>query len=198
MGRKVAIVAKGGTSALAPWQDEEWEIWGMPWISYPRVDVLFEPHEHDAYADNEFVDRWKSILMPQYEGLPIYCPKSRVDEFENGRELPIKEIKRACKFTYLENTICYQLGFAMLQDDIDEISLFGIHMRGPSEYEHERAFVMYAIGVLEGKGMKVNIVDGSPLFMSLWEAGRYGVNQKRRDFSMWGGAGAAVHIPVKE
>ena len=43
--RKIAIVAKAATSANAPWHDEGWEIWGMPWISYPRVDKFFEIHE---------------------------------------------------------------------------------------------------------------------------------------------------------
>jgi hypothetical protein len=53
-------------------------------------------------------------------------------------------------------------------------------MMGTHEYAAERPSVTYLIGLAQGKGIKVSIAPGSPLFMSCHVAGRYGLPGGRR------------------
>lgn len=179
--RKIAIVAKGGTSALAPWHDESWEIWGIPWISYPRCDVFFEMHEkgcindasiaYDPYwASEEWVDK--------LDGKQIYCAPSRT-YLPNSIEYPLEEIKKSIPFHYLENSISYMIALA-IHEKVDVIGLWGVHMRGQYEYEAERPSITYLIGFAQGMGIEVYIPPGNPLMASVWEQGRYGVSNEKR------------------
>jgi len=191
MSRKIAIVAKGGTSSLAPWRDKEWEIWGVPWISYPRVDVLFDIHEDEltrrspekAAKDDEIREQVKQY----YWHLPCYCPPSRAYAYGNPKPFPIDEIMARFPRPHLDNSIAYMIAFALMQD-VEEIGLWGVHMVGRTELFWEKPSVTYWVGYAEGRGVKVTIPDGCPLFMSMWEAGRYGVNDRKRFISPHMGA----------
>ena len=46
---KVAIVARAPTNVAAPFHDTSWRIWGLPWVRYPRVDLVFEMHEQACW-----------------------------------------------------------------------------------------------------------------------------------------------------
>lgn len=178
--KKVAIVAKGGTSSLAPWHDKSWEIWGMPWIKYPRVDLLFDMHENEVYrtALPHAEDYWKNEEWINSYDKPLYCTKDR-QHLPYAMEYPMNEVIASIPFPYLENTISYMLALA-IHNEVDEIGLWGVHMRGQYEYEAERPSITYLIGLAQGKGIKVSVVDGCPLFASVWEQGRYGVNNRAR------------------
>lgn len=180
MGRRIAIVAKGGTSAFAPYRDSEWEVWGMPWISYPRVDLLFDIHEQGSLAPN-FDDKWVPLALSAYPDTPIMSVPSRKHLYPNYRDFPMAEVLAAVPKPIYENTVCYQIGYAIMLgvDEVEEISLPGVHMMG--DYEDERASVLYLCGIAEGMGIKVTTPPGSPLFISRWQAGRYGVDLARRD-----------------
>lgn len=180
--RKVAIVAKAGTSALAPWRDAEWEIWGMPWIGYPRVTHLFEVHTQafcDASEGDSRDEAWLPEALEKYAGVPVYCDPSRVHAFPTAIEYPLAEVKRSLPIPYLENTIAYQLALA-IHEQVDEIGLWGVHMMGRGEFTWQRPSVTYLIGLAQGRGIKVTNVPGSPLFMSGYEGGRYGLTAGER------------------
>jgi hypothetical protein len=182
--RKVAIVAKAATSALAPWHDEEWEIWGLPWISYPRCDRMFEMHHQSMAAldpDPYFrEDRWAAeFARKPYGECPVYCDASRMRLFANPVEYPIKAVKAELPIPFLENSIAYQIALA-IHERVDEIGLYGVHMVGASEYIAERPSVTYLIGLAQGRGIKVTIAAGSPLMASYWMKGRYGLSSEKR------------------
>jgi hypothetical protein len=179
--RKVAIIGKAGTSGLAPWRDTEWEIWGMPWISCPRVTLLFDVHTEERWAESTKLKDadWIEMYRKEYADIPVYCDKSRFHVFNKPVELPVDRITAALPFPYLENTIAYQLAFAIMEG-VDEIGLWGIHMMGSGEYIEERPSVTYLIGLAQGRGIKVTIAPGSPLFMSCNVAGRYGLPGGKR------------------
>lgn len=175
--RKVAIVAKAGTSALAPWHSD-WEIWGMPWIDYPRVDVLFDIHSRSCACATELEPVIRE-LQPRYRELPVYCDPSRLADYPKAIEFPLEEVKKVLPFWYLENTIAYQLAFAIHQQ-VDTIGLWGVHMMGRNEFAFQRPSVTYLIGLAQGRGIEVQVVPGSPLFMSGYIQGRYGVTDEIR------------------
>lgn len=189
MARKIAIVGKGGTYALAPWQQQEWEIWGMPWVFFERYTRLFELHSQelcDTIVGDDRDEVWLSEALRRYAGVPVYCDPSRLYAFpDDGIEYPLAEISRAIPIPYFENTIAYQLAMAIwehsLGERVEEIGLYGIHMMGRGEFVWQRPSVTYLIGLAQGMGIKVTSAPGSPLFMSGWIAGRYGVDNQRRD-----------------
>jgi hypothetical protein len=177
---KVAIVGKAGTSGLAPWRDKEWEIWGMPWISCPRVTRLFDVHTQEFWDQNKDMpeESWMPACRELYPDIPVYCDPSRVHAFNKAVAYPSEAIA-SLPFAYLENTIAYELALA-IHEGVGEIALWGIHMMGSHEFAAERPSVTYLIGLAQGKGIKVSIAPGSPLMMSCHTAGRYGHTGGRR------------------
>lgn len=176
--RKVAIVARGGTNRLAPFRDKEWEIWGLPWISYPRLDVAFELHSQQFYEDIEDSwlkqEGWRKEFNRDNPNAITYCDPSRMHGFKNPREYPLEEVAKSIPIFYFENSIGYMLALAIHQR-VGEIGLYGVHMFAGAEAELAAPCVAYMVGVAQGRGIKVTVAEGSPLFMSNWTHGRYGV-----------------------
>ena len=175
-------MAKGGSSALAPWRDEEWEIWGFPWLIYPRVDRMFEPHSEELSQTFEGIsatDDWLPKFLKRCGDVPVYCDPSRMHLFPNAIEYPLKEICSALPYAFLENTIAYQLAMA-IWEKVDVIGLWGVHMMGHLEFVWQRPSVTYLVGLAQGRGIEVVLAPGSPLFMSGYEAGRYGPKSNER------------------
>lgn len=184
---KVAIVAKGGTSSLAPWRNPEWEIWGLPWISYPRVTRLFDLHTQECvdccpvewFQKGEWVEKGRK----QFETVPVYCDSSRAHLYPDAVPYPLEAVQAFLPYAYLENSIAYQLALAMYEG-AEEIGLYGVHMMGRPEFVYERPSVTYLVGLAQGKGIRVSIPPGSPLFMSAYEAGRYGPKEVVREYAL--------------
>lgn len=176
--RKVAIIAGGGTASLAPFRDEAWELWGMPWIHYPRITHLFEIHADDFYTGPD-AERDGTIAetAERFPEVPVYCHPSRACLFKNPVTYPIEDVLTLLPIPYLESTVAYQLAFA-LRERVNEVALYGVHQIG--EYIWEKPCVTYLVGLLQGNGIRVSIVPGSPLFMSKHKAGRYGLGGGER------------------
>lgn len=183
MGRKVAIVAKAGTSALAPWDDLSWEIWGLPWIKYQRVDCLFEIHTQAMVDESDKLRSMQKTWHPHYlkncRDALVYCDKTREHLFKRVAHYPLEDVCKSVPVPFLENSVSYQLALA-IHECVDEIGLYGVHMVASREYMLERASVLYLVGLAQGRGIKVHIPDGCPLFMSAWLEGRYGVSHEKR------------------
>lgn len=179
--RKVAIVGKAGTSSLAPWRDEEWEIWGMPWISCPRVTRLFDVHTQPFWNKCSVLkdEDWMWHYRENCLDVPVYCDASRVGVFYKPVVYPLEEVTASLPIPYLENSIAYELALA-IHEGVDEIGLWGVHMMGSAEYAEERPSVTYLIGLAQGRGINVSVVPGSPLFMSANIGGRYGLEFGKR------------------
>lgn len=182
--RKVAIVAKAGTSANAPWHDETWEIWGMPWISHPRISRFYEPHSFHAWeeAGPESVaeyHKWREKYYRQHPHIPLYVMHDDLSKFPGARAYPIREVLDMLPQKYLENTVAYMIAHA-IQEGVDEIGLWGVHHAFSQEHTLQRPSITYLVGFAEGRGIKVSVAPGSPLFMSMWIQGRYGIDSQRR------------------
>ncbi len=167
--RKVAIVARAGTSSLAPFRDETWEIWGMPWISYPRLTRAYDIHSAQYYEDVEpgwLKDRfWVDLFNQEQPNCPIYCDPTSMGDFLNPKEYPLDAIAGQQPIFYFENSVCYMIAHAIYElHPGDEIGLWGVHM-----------WVGDEAGLAQGRGITVSVAPGSPLFLSSWAAGRYGL-----------------------
>lgn len=175
---KVAIVARGGTAGDAPWHDKEWAIWGLPWIAYPRVDRLFEIHEEGFYTGpDEVRDKFVADSCKRWPEVPVYCTASRAYMFKNPVPYPFEEVIASLPFPFLEDSVSYMIALA-IYEGVDELALYGVHMMGA--YASHRPAVTHLIGLAAGKGIKVTNCPGSPLFMSHYMHGRYGISTETR------------------
>lgn len=174
-------MAKAATAAFAPWADPEWEIWGLPWVTYPgRVDRYFEIHSRqvfDAATGAYGKEEW--IYNTNAMDTPVYCHRSRLLEFAHAVEYPLAEVRKTLPFTYLENSVAYQIALA-IHERRPAIGLYGVHMTGGAEYVWERPSVTYLVGLAQGRGIEVIVAPGSPLFMSRSVAGVYGDSPELR------------------
>ena len=171
MVRQVAILGKAASVAFAPFDDDDWEIWSIPWMENRRVDRLFDIHTQKAWDDEG------NPLEPGWEGAitdPVWCDPSRAHLFKNSVEYPFKDVANSLPIAFLECTISYQIALALLEG-VETIGLWGVHMMGRGEYAFQRPSVTYLVGLAQGRGVEVVIPDQSTLFQSNYRAGRYGV-----------------------
>lgn len=156
----------------------------MPWVEMPRATLLFEIHSQECLDAEENAvyreSRWLPKALEFYSDIPTLCHPSRTHLFPKGEDFPFDDVMAAVPCAYLENTIAYQLAYAIYEHKvlgrtIDRIGLFGVHMMGRLEFVWERPSVIYFIGLAQGMGIDVFMPPGAPLFMSGYMAGRYGL-----------------------
>jgi len=189
--KKVAIVGKAATATLAPYDDPEWDIWGLAWKNYPRVDLQFDVHHPDFKKAAEFKRHFNSHHNPDGlylakvngEKVPIMCHPSAMGSFERGRPFPFEEVKAILPRVYLDCSISWMIGYAMLIG-VEHIGLWGCHFMRKEEYAVQLPSVAYMIGLAEGRGVKVDVCAGAPMLMSGYVAGAYGISP---EFRFWKG-----------
>lgn len=172
MTRKVAIVGKAPTARLAPFSDLGWEIWGLAWVTYPRETMTFDPHTPGFGYQRENLARADAKHLPVIGHMS--APYALRQPFPFDEALALAD-------GYLESSIAYMLAYAILLE-VPVIGLWGVHMEALSEYAYQRPNLEYLIGLARGKGLTVSVCPGAPLLVSCWEAGRYGVSDRRRFF----------------
>lgn len=157
----------------------------MPWFHCPRLTRAFEVHDQsiaDGWTGEMEESEWLPEFKERHADVPVYCDPSRMHAFPNAIEFPLAEIAESIPFQYLETTISYEIALA-IHEGVEEIGLFGIHMMGREEFVWQRPSVTYLIGLAQGRGIKVTLAPGSPLFLSGFVSGRYGAGTALRDIS---------------
>lgn len=179
MTRKVAILGRAETFALAPFEDPTWELWALPWHHQVRkAHRLFEIHSRDSMSIvNQMPPSWEQASNLRHPGVPVYCHKSRLPSFPSGVEYPFEAVLASLPIPFLESSISYQIALA-LYEGVDEIGLFGVSMAAQSEYDYQRPSATYLVGLAQGRGVKVTIPQPNRLFESAWPSGRYGLDKK--------------------
>ncbi len=169
---KVAIVGMSPTAATAPWNDPEWEKWGLPWSGeWARMDRLFEVH-----------CRWESLQKREgYRdrletcGVPLYMQGNPVS---GALPYPADGVI-ALMGEYLESSVAYMVALA-IYEGAEEISIHGVDMKSYEEHGYQKPNMEYLIGFARGRGIKVHVRDDSPLLKHSGFAGyktRYGFEQ---------------------
>lgn len=169
--KKVALVGFAtNTLALVPWNDPEFEIWGMNQgylHMHRRADRWFELHNTEATADVRDPNylQWLSECP-----IPVYMLECR-DNVPNSMRYPIeKAIAYHGGLDYFMSTIAYMLALAGMEG-FEEVHLYGINLAISDEYFYEKPNAEEWIGYLRGKGIKVYVPKASSL---LKQYARYG------------------------
>jgi len=169
---QVAIVGLApSTHDQAPFEDPDWETWGLPWDEdmWPYLDRLFEIHplellrHHDARRPPGYEDRLKSL-----DSL-LYMQKA-YSEIPNALEYPVKRVSDYLGVDYFNSSISYIMALAMAEG-AEKIGIWGVDMVDLetdipsylSEFAYQRPNMEYLIGFARGKGIDVYIPPESPL-----------------------------------
>jgi hypothetical protein len=178
---KVAIVAKAATAALAPFDDPGWDIWGLAWVGYPRINRLFDIH--DVNFKQATPDDYNSQRNPEYlakvegTGTPVWSMPDA--PFKNRVEYPLDAVSADLGRAYFECTVSYMIALA-IHEKAERIGLWGCHFTGRTEFQWQRPSVTWLIGLAEGRGIPVEVCPGTPLMVSCYTWGRYGITPELR------------------
>ena len=168
--KKVAIVGfASNTLMLVPWNDPEFEIWGMNQgylHMHRKADRWMEMHMPEATADvrdPEYL-RWLSTI-----DIPVYMIERR-PEIPYSVRYPIEKAIEYAGRDYFMSTVAFGLALAALEG-FEEIHLYGINLAIGDEYFYEKPNAEWWIGKLEGRGIRIVIPQASSL---LKQYHRYG------------------------
>ena len=174
--KKVACVGfASNTLHLVPWNDPEYEIWGMNQghLHFQRqADRWFEMHQPEATADvrdPNYLQFLNSVTIP------VYMTDLR-PEVPNAVRYPIE---KACQWVgrdYFMSTVAYMLVLAAMEG-FEQVDLYGINLAIGDEYFYEKPNCEYLIGKLEGRGITVYVPQASSL---LKQFRRYGYHVDAR------------------
>lgn len=160
MGKKIAIVGTTASLVDAPYDDESWEIWGLngAYKAMKRWDMWFDLHDLDVL---------KKIHQPEY--FPFLANagnklmlNAKTDEFPDAGVFPYQELASNYR-KYFTNTVSWLIAYAMEQEDIEEIGIWGVNMAQDTEYGKQRPSCEYFLGLAEGRGIKVTIPESSEI-----------------------------------
>lgn len=165
--KKVAILGYTPTRKDAPYDDPEWEIWGLNDLyrfkapdDVKRWDRWFE--FHDERLGNRVGRADFSERMAEFAkwNIPVYLQKARPD-VPCSVTYPLDEaIERFGN--YFTNTISYMIALAIMEG-FEEIGIYGVDMSTAVEYAAQRPSCEYYLGIAKGKGMKVTVHPAADL-----------------------------------
>ena len=167
--RQVAVVGLApSTHDDAPYEDPDWEVWGLPWDEerWPYFDRLFDIHPLECIRDatpsfyrNGYEDRLKEITH-------LYMQEAYRD-IPNAIKYPLKEVS-ALVGDYYNSSIAYMLALAIFEQ-VDKIGIWGVDMADhgepghADEYRDERPNCEYLLGFAKAKGIEIYLPDECPL-----------------------------------
>ena len=168
--RQIAVVGLApSTHDDAPYEDPDWEVWGLPWDNdrYPYFDRLFDIHPLECIREAT-----PSFYQPGYEDrlreldAPLYMQQAYPD-IPNAIEYPLGAVSDLVG-DYYNSSIAYMLGLAIFEG-ADKIGVWGVDMDGPgepghaNEYRDERPNCEYLLGFAKAKGIEIYLPEKCPL-----------------------------------
>lgn len=196
--KKIAIVGKApSTIPLAPWNDPEWEIWGLSDLMLhkdcTRWTRWFELHDPEGWHPDDSVPRrqkwhpkyWEHLTKQHEAGKAIYVAEPHPD-MPHALRFPYQQLieryslkdKHGQPKPYFTNTVSWLIAYAIDQG-ATHLGIFGVDMAQQekgvkSEYAYQRPSVEYFIGLAAGRGIEVYVPDESDLMKA---ARLYGIDR---------------------
>jgi len=167
----LAILGTADTLHAAPFENEDFEIWGVAVVvTYEvckRWDILFEMHTDGYWKDKNVLARLQAT------NAPIYMHE-KYPEVPTSMRFPIELITKSYR-PYHTTSITYMLALAyhsfVTTGKPSHVALFGVHMAAREEYTEQRPCCEYWLGRMEAAGMDVEPSPGGALLVS---SGLYG------------------------
>jgi hypothetical protein len=188
--KKIAIVGSAPSSInLAPYADSDWEIWGTsPGVFgvAPRTNIWFEMHRfHSAEPGRSGAAGTVPHFSPEYTAfLRTYQDRVNVgdakvfmsathDDIPSSVRYPFDDIQAKYGLYHWSSTIAWMLALAIEQEP-DEIGLWGVDMAAQEEYLKQRGDCQHFIRLAKEKGIKITLPVESDLMQPMF---RYGLDE---------------------
>lgn len=195
--KKVAIVGfAGSTRHLAPFDDEEWEIWGLneahrqPWMK--RITRWFQVHQKWDFTkklNKSYKEHWDWLRVPH--DFPIYMQEEYPDVISSVK-YPLDEIIE--KFLsnvlrgevvnkYFTSSYAYMMAMALYLG-AEEVGTYGFEMATDTEYRYQKGSTEFWLGIAAGLGVTLHIPEKCKLLLGAlygWEVSRM-INRQRLEF----------------
>lgn len=178
---KVAIVGGSpSTQMLAPFDDEEWEIWvlGNQLDQYngKRITRIFEIHDNLSEHDPKYPQWLVSHNIKMVVGDKFPITEDHVSRF------PVEDVNKLLGEDLLSSSPAYMIALAILEN-ANEIAIYGVDMAVDNHEYFKQRPEMYAwIAYAKAKEIKVIIPEQSPLFKGGYIEGRDWNNVKDTPF----------------
>jgi hypothetical protein len=156
MAKKIAIVGWSATRNLAPYDNEEWDIWVMNQntMKYPRHTLHFDLHNTlvmtDYYYDYIINNKEKSILTgadTRFSEATVYPKDAIIEKYGD----------------FFTNSMSWMIAYAIEQNPTD-IGIWGVDCMAKEEYVDQRPSIMFLLGIAKGKGINLHFPSGCKLF----------------------------------
>ena len=147
------IVGLGPSHDLVPWREEE--TWGLPWDAWsPRYDLLFEMHDRSLFESKgkQYMDRLRDSDVP-------VIMQERHDDIPNSVAYPLDAVSSIVG-DYYGSSVAYMVALAITRKE-NRIVLYGVDLS--DDYDHQRPNLEYLIGFARGRGIEVEVPEGSLL-----------------------------------
>lgn len=175
--RNIALVGYTGSRSAAPFDNPEWELWGLndlwtlPDCDPARFDRWFDLHPDADIRDDPRQTEWLGEgVIPTYVWEPT-------EDWPATVRFPKDELFKAYQTAYFTNSISYMAAYAITEMAwaLDEwkasgdpahrptIGVFGIDMATGTEYAAQRPSVEYFLGIAAGAGFNIQIAEESDL-----------------------------------
>ena len=163
--RKVGIIGRcENTRREAPFDDADWEMWGLGWDMGFVGKRHYEIHSPDSWTNGTISDRmhypeWlQSIADCNGEDLWLQHPY-----IENAKIYPLDAV-RAHPYLcipnsdepYLESSIAWMLSHAIIEKDVTKIGVWGVDLTAEDEWAYQRPNLAYLIGV--ARTLKIPVI----------------------------------------
>ena len=172
---KVAIIGAGDYRKYAPWDDAEWEFWGINEIFQKRATRWFELHPMAVQNARELA--WLADCPAPCYVLDLEDCVGRV---KHAVEYPFERMLEIGR-RYFTCTFAFQIALA-IAEGFEEIGLWGVDLDlgTPRERLVEKPGVEYWLGLAEGKGITVTLPTGATLLNRPWVYGYAYEDEKRQ------------------
>jgi len=160
---KVAIVGLAqSTHDDAPWLDDSWEKWGLPWDDkgWPFMARHFEMHDI-RLLDSEHSKRGPGYFERLAECPVLYMQHAYFDA-PTSKRYPFEAVADSIGQAYWNSSIAYAMALA-IHERAREIAVYGVDMDGTDEYAYQRPNMEYLIGFARAQGIRVTIPKESAL-----------------------------------
>lgn len=179
MGRSICIVGYAPeTRDLANSQPADVELWGMN-VNHKfmkRWDRWFQLHP-PVWQGRPFYGRsLEHMEFLKTCGVPLFMRHPNT-EFPTARPYPLEQVYKNIGRRYLSSTVANMLGLALFEG-VDEIKLYGVNLGSNTEYVGQRPCIEWLLGLAEGRGIKVDVPDASPLLSGLEYPGEFGTGAR--------------------
>lgn len=182
--KKIAIVGTAPQWDAAPFDNPDWEIWGLLGVATmgKRLTRLYELHKAEVARP--------LIESPPHAGKYWDVARALGKNFITQADFP--ETPEATRFDFKAHLDKYGPYFAstaawMLADAIDqepeEIAIYGVNMAHESEYGYQKPSCTFMIGYAKAKGIKVSVPTSSEL---LFVPFQYGIENPPRVMEIFG------------